>query len=78
MYPNPVKERVTLELNVSDAVLHTWQIFDVNGKVVMFGSNALSSGKNIIHLNTQPLETGIYCLKSNIDGMVKTSKIVKQ
>lgn len=78
VYPNPVCEMLNLELTVNKFSQHIWNIYDINGKIILTGSNSLTSGKNSISIDTKHLSHGLYFLNSNIGGMLKTTKFIKR
>lgn len=70
-YPNPVKD----VLNISDAkTISSIAVFDLSGKQV-YTQNVNSKQTQI---NVSNLATGIYIVKANVNGEVKTFKIVKK
>ncbi|MDD4848063.1 MAG: T9SS type A sorting domain-containing protein [Bacteroidales bacterium] len=71
IYPNPVKDVLTLELKTADAVI---QLIDVQGNVVY---KTLSNQKNIT-IDTQPFYNGLYLLQISDKKHTSTSKIVIQ
>ena len=78
VYPNPVQEMLTVEIVVTDASDHIWNIYDVNGKLVASGKQTLNSGVNYLSIETAHLSTGLYMLNSNVNGAIQTARIVKQ
>ncbi len=78
VYPNPVSEMLTVELMTTADATHVWKLYDVNGKLVMSGTNTITSGLNYMQIETGQLPTGMYMLQSNFNGMVRTSRVIKQ
>lgn len=70
-YPNPVKD----VLNIVDTKeISSVAVFDLSGKQV-FSQNVNNKQTQI---NVSNLPTGIYIVKANVNGEVKTFKIVKK
>ncbi|MEO6303698.1 MAG: PKD domain-containing protein [Bacteroidia bacterium] len=67
LFPNPVKDVLTIENNATDFNV---SIIDLYGKVIYTGTNA----KNI---NVQNFNAGIYFVKISGNNFSKTSKIIK-
>jgi hypothetical protein len=71
MYPNPVKNSLTIEAN-SD--IQRVSVYNVLGQEVMSESPKSSSAT----LQMNALQKGVYVLKTEIDGNVSNSKIIKE
>ncbi|MFN8712996.1 MAG: T9SS type A sorting domain-containing protein [Bacteroidota bacterium] len=70
LWPNPAQEVLSVELPVAaDAV-----IYDLNGKEVL--TQRCTAGINRFQLNTLP--AGTYLLRTTGNGVVRTSRFVKQ
>lgn len=70
-YPNPVKDLLTIS-DVKE--ISSYAIFDVSGKQVV--SKSAKSTK--LELNVSDLKAGIYIVKANSDGVMKTFKFIKK
>lgn len=70
-YPNPVKDMLTIS-DVKE--ISSYAIFDISGKQVV--SAAAKSSK--LELNVSQLKPGIYVVKANSDGVLKTFKFIKK
>ena len=75
--PNPFKDNLTLEIQAEKAGVGKVEIFDLVGKTVSTHPLSISSGKNPISINTQPLQAGAYLLRVTIEGKYLTKKIIK-
>ncbi len=75
VYPNPVENELTIEVQWSQTESLTFTMTDALGKIVV--KNTLTSSKTIV--NTADLDKGIYFLTvSGGDGKaVKTTKLIK-
>ena len=70
-YPNPVKDILTIS-DVKE--ISSYTIFDVSGKQV--ASASAKSSK--LELNVSQLKPGVYIVKANSDGVMKTFKFIKK
>jgi len=71
MYPNPVKNSLTIEAN---SYITKVSVFNSFGQEVL----SVNPDRNSTTLQTNNLAKGIYIVKTTIDGKVVTSKFVKQ
>lgn len=71
MYPNPVKNALNIEAN---SAIQRVSVYNVLGQEVM----AISPKSNAATLQTSVLQKGVYIIKTDIDGNISTSKIIKE
>lgn len=71
MYPNPVKNTLTIEAN---SEIQRVSVFNILGQEVM----KASPKSNTTTLQTNELQKGVYMVTTEIDGNVSTSKVVKE
>lgn len=71
MYPNPVKNTLTIEAN---ACINKISIYNILGQEVLVSSPKT----NATTLQTSSLQKGVYVVKMDIDGAISTSKIIKE
>jgi len=71
MYPNPVKNSLTIEANTA---IQRVSVYNVLGQEVM----SSSPKSNSTTLQANELQKGVYMVKTEIDGNVSSSKIVKE
>lgn len=71
LYPNPVKNRLNIEANGS---INKVSVYNLLGQEVLKASP--KSGSTT--LQTSQLQKGVYVVKTDIDGIITTSKIVKE
>ena len=71
MYPNPVQNTLTIEAN---SEIQRVSVYNVLGQEVM----SRSPKSNSTTLQTNDLQKGVYMVKTEIDGNVSMSKIVKE
>ena len=74
VYPNPVKDFLTVDFNTEKLENSSYQLFDVSGKIIIQGN--LKSAKS--QISASSLATGMYILRiTNAGKIVKTFKIIK-
>jgi hypothetical protein len=71
VYPNPVQNTVTIEAN---SAIQKVSVYNVLGQEVISRSPKSSSTT----LQTSELQKGVYMVKTEIDGKISSSKIVKK
>ena len=70
VYPNPVKDILVLEMG--DLVMEKWELFNMSGELIRFGS---FKGDTRIYLSQ--FSTGVYLLKISNENQVLIKKIRK-
>ena len=76
IYPNPVKEILTLQL--LKTVPYDMKISIYNGVGALVKNGLIGKGKDIVELNTNDLPAGVYYVRlSNINKVIDTRKIIK-
>ncbi len=80
IYPNPVKDRLTITIGSPSAENVSLVISDLSGKILRQRNIALTNGEVSIFENTSNLATGTYLIKlvSEKGTKIETKKIVKQ
>lgn len=73
VYPNPVKDLLTISVPATEAQPVSLRLLDIQGKEVM-----LSQVKSRITLDLEPLPTGVYLLILEGKGTRESRKIIKQ
>ena len=71
MYPNPTKNTLTIEAN---STIQKISVYNILGQEVM----AMSPKNNSATLQTSALQKGVYMLKTDLNGNIYTSKIIKE
>lgn len=71
MYPNPVKNTLTIDAN---STIQRVSVYNILGQEVM----SVSPKSNSATLQTSALQKGAYMVTTEIDGNVSTSKIIKE
>lgn len=70
MYPNPVKNTLTIDAN---GTIQKVSVYNVLGQEVMKASPKTNSAT----LQTSQLKKGVYFVTTDIDGVISTSKVLK-
>ena len=78
LWPNPVNEGFTLALNSSRSGTLTFDVVDLQGKVVRSHQFGVSTGSNRLTMDTHGIDAGLYMLRVS-NGQHSTSlRFVKQ
>lgn len=72
--PNPVRNLLSIAV-AAGATINSYEIFDINGKVVKTSSSTTS---NISEINVAELSVGNYILKLKSDNGIATKKFIKE
>lgn len=77
IYPNPVKDKLTIDFGENQSSSKIIRIIDINGKVNI--TETLKNGENIHILDMAGLPAGTYFLVINQeDGEIRSQKIIKE
>ena len=71
MYPNPVKNILTIEANAS---INKISVYNILGQEVLTANPKSNSAS----LQTSELQKGVYMVRTDIDGNISTSKFLKE
>ncbi|MBX9808492.1 MAG: T9SS type A sorting domain-containing protein [Flavobacteriaceae bacterium] len=71
MYPNPVKNTLTIDAN---SAIQRVSVYNILGQEVLKASPKINS----VTLQTSELQKGVYMVTTEIDGKVSTLKVVKE
>lgn len=63
LYPNPVKDKATIQFEMEKASNYNIQIFDLSGRLLQTNSGIGFKGVNNVQLNLSHLQQGSYMLK---------------
>lgn len=79
VYPNPFVNAFIVSINAANSGIATIEIMDIQGKVVATKSIFINAGNsNVTVSENAHLHAGIYFVRININGEVKTMKLVKE
>jgi hypothetical protein len=76
VYPNPVKELLTVESNITDEQVFTFELINTSGQTVLHQRLLITGGKH--NLNVSAVDDGLYILKVTSDNKLEFVRIVKQ
>jgi hypothetical protein len=76
-WPNPVSDRLNLSFRSTASGTVLLQLVDVNGRVLRSTSAGSSNGDNRIELSTAELPAGMYLLRIEQRGNVRSIRFVK-
>jgi hypothetical protein len=79
VFPNPATDRVTCRFNLLRNTQVSIRIYNVYGEETMVVSNTkmYSAGDNTLNFSIEELPVGVYTIKLDLDGTIRTTKIVK-
>jgi hypothetical protein len=75
VYPNPVKDEVTVDLTLIAGSKADIEIYNLSGQLVFRENHAAAQSTH--RINTAALPAGIYTLSALADGKIYRSRIVK-
>jgi len=76
VYPNPATDNIKVKLNTSKAGVAEVVVTDIIGKVIIKKNYTLTLGENILDIDAQLLNSGIYMIKTTINGNTNVSKVI--
>lgn len=76
VYPNPAKDRLTIECNLKQNTLVQFVVMDVQGKKVKVQEFALNIGQNKVSIDLSDVQKGIYFVQMKSDGESLCQKFV--
>lgn len=77
IYPNPVKDMMTVNITSERMDRAVITITDMNGKLVQIRNTAISEGSNYINVNTAAMAKGTYILKVQLNEDMIVRKVNK-
>ena len=76
MYPNPVIEKLNIDINVERASDIEIGIYDVIGQLIQpLEVTRIDGGKTTITVNVSDVPVGAYVIRLDIDGQVHFEKV---
>ena len=76
VYPNPVVDQMTIEVNASQASEMSISVYNLMGQKVMDKNVSINTGINTPTLNTSSLSSGVYFVTVKANGFENTMKFV--
>ena len=71
MFPNPTSDNVTI---TAKSIIESVSVYNVLGQEVMTTSPKADS----VTINISDFQSGVYLVKSTVDGTTSTSRIIKK
>ncbi len=78
IYPNPAVNTAALELTVEDVQNVDIRIYDMTGRTIQLFNKTLTTGSNVISLDTKDFTNGMYFIEVSSDSKTSTRKLVIQ
>jgi hypothetical protein len=78
IYPNPFVNKVNMDLFTEQGTTVTWNIYDMTGKVVLSGSQSITSGYSTLNIDAANLSKGVYMLNAIMNDQIQSFRIMKQ
>ena len=76
VYPNPVQDQLTIQVNASQASEMNISIYNITGQKVMESNTSVYTGMNERQINVNELTSGIYFVTVKANGFESTMKFV--
>ena len=77
VYPNPFREELTLSPVITTPTSITWELIDLQGRVVNQGARHLNAGRQRITLPLGALPAGLYLYRLTTETDTYTGKVIK-
>jgi hypothetical protein len=78
IYPSPVIDEATLQLNLSSKAKVSFRMIDNNGRVVLQQQKLIPAGTNQFSINLRELPAGVYTINASWENQSRNSRFVKQ
>jgi pullulanase/glycogen debranching enzyme len=75
LYPNPARERATVQFAVPQAQDVSLKLYDTLGRHVRTVLAGEKQGRHEMRIDTSELSSGIYFLRFSTEGTVKTKRL---
>ena len=77
VYPNPVKESVSVDFSGTEEGNYQLELFDALGKIIFMSNASISSANQKVSVNLNPYAAGEYFLVISNNNLNKTIKLNK-
>jgi hypothetical protein len=78
VYPNPFTSDFNIQINTQQQGIVNIEIISIHGSLIATLTKEIKNGINIVPITeNNSLKTGIYFVKTNINGEIKTIKLIK-
>lgn len=78
LYPNPIKDKINMTINIARSEKLQWLLSDNNGRIIKRGNYNLSAGSTAVSLDVAGLSSGMYIVQLNATTLNQTIKVIKQ
>jgi hypothetical protein len=78
LYPNPVRDNLTIGLNVKSSGKYNVSITDMRGKIVKTFIRMVAAGYNEINVECSNISAGVYFIRLENGGTARYKKFLKQ
>lgn len=78
IYPNPVKNDLTVAINADNDSRGQMVIRDISGKIVLTSLITVTKGNNVVPVNTAHFSSGAYIININLDNDPVVLKFTKE
>jgi flagellar hook assembly protein FlgD len=77
IFPNPVETEATINFNIEESTMVSYQIYDLSGRMVQNATlGNYGQGTHSVKFNVENLKTGSYIVKLQAGTVSSTSKIL--
>ncbi|HIP32938.1 MAG TPA: T9SS type A sorting domain-containing protein [Crocinitomicaceae bacterium] len=76
MYPNPTEGELNVGFDVQVASQAVVRLIDVSGKVIQSHVISAAQGANLVALDTQKMQSGVYFMNIEMNGSSQTKKFI--
>jgi len=77
MYPNPVRDHFTVDIDNDFAGMMNIQVIDISGKVSLTQMLAKSGPRSQVNISASALTPGIYMVRIQMGSKVEVKKLLK-
>ncbi len=77
VYPNPAKDRATLQFNSGTAKKYSIDVMNVQGEMVLHKDIEAAAGLNQVSLNIKGVANGLYLIRISDGNTVRIGKLIK-
>ena len=77
LYPNPVRQNTTVELNLPGNANVVFRVFDITGKQILQQDQVMNKGANKMNFDFSHLQKGAYVIQAEANGKIFTQKFIK-
>jgi hypothetical protein len=77
IYPNPAKDRSTLEINLKESIHVSIKLMTLTGRLIeVLHNGTMQQGINSVDINAESLTSGVYNIIIEIDGKTTAKQII--